>query len=106
RSDHAGRSRVCCSRILDDFFFSSRRRHTRLQGDWSSDVCSSDLVTKMIYDQDIDPAALEGQTIAVIGYGSQGEAHARNVAESGQERKSVRVGKEVISRWVCYHLRR
>src|SRR5256885_7535495 len=28
------------------FFFSSRRRHTRLQGDWSSDVCSSDLVTR------------------------------------------------------------
>src|SRR5256885_13250126 len=27
---------VCC--------FSSRRRHTRLQGDWSSDVCSSDLI--------------------------------------------------------------
>src|SRR5256885_16664635 len=28
------------------FFFSSRRRHTRLQGDWSSDVCSSDLSRK------------------------------------------------------------
>src|SRR5256885_16509752 len=28
--------------ILFVFFFSSRRRHTRLQGDWSSDVCSSD----------------------------------------------------------------
>src|SRR5256885_1807592 len=28
------------------FFFSSRRRHTRLQGDWSSDVCSSDLILK------------------------------------------------------------
>src|SRR5256885_11793352 len=28
------------------FFFSSRRRHTRLQGDWSSDVCSSDLTFK------------------------------------------------------------
>src|SRR5256885_12884322 len=28
---------------LTSFFFSSRRRHTRLQGDWSSDVCSSDL---------------------------------------------------------------
>src|SRR5205807_6961240 len=28
---------------LSFFFFSSRRRHTRLQGDWSSDVCSSDL---------------------------------------------------------------
>src|SRR5437867_4409514 len=26
----------------DDFFFSSRRRHTRSYGDWSSDVCSSD----------------------------------------------------------------
>src|SRR5256885_13191715 len=32
----------CCVCIF--FFFSSRRRHTRLQGDWSSDVCSSDLV--------------------------------------------------------------
>src|SRR5690348_9962942 len=27
-----------------EFFFSSRRRHTRWTGDWSSDVCSSDLV--------------------------------------------------------------
>src|SRR5256885_12069352 len=33
---------VICSLL---FFFSSRRRHTRLQGDWSSDVCSSDLTT-------------------------------------------------------------
>src|SRR2546426_12668357 len=31
------------SSLLFVFFFSSRRRHTRLQGDWSSDVCSSDL---------------------------------------------------------------
>src|SRR5256885_3273737 len=31
------------SRDMLFFFFSSRRRHTRLQGDWSSDVCSSDL---------------------------------------------------------------
>ena len=29
--------------ITSFFFFSSRKRHTRLQGDWSSDVCSSDL---------------------------------------------------------------
>src|ERR1022692_4140912 len=28
------------------FFFSSRRRHTKLQGDWSSDVCSSDLMIR------------------------------------------------------------
>src|SRR5256885_9288791 len=32
------------------FFFSSRRRHTRLQGDWSSDVCSSDLLEKKLVD--------------------------------------------------------
>src|SRR5207249_6405514 len=30
---------------LKDFFFSSRRRHTRSKRDWSSDVCSSDLQT-------------------------------------------------------------
>src|SRR5256885_3889297 len=30
-----------------NFFFSSRRRHTRLQGDWSSDVCSSDLTAQV-----------------------------------------------------------
>src|SRR5256885_7996301 len=34
---------VASVRYLYFFFFSSRRRHTRLQGDWSSDVCSSDL---------------------------------------------------------------
>src|SRR5438093_2704843 len=32
-----------CLDDLDPFFFSSRRRHTRLVSDWSSDVCSSDL---------------------------------------------------------------
>src|SRR5690348_18216620 len=30
---------------MTNFFFSSRRRHTRWTGDWSSDVCSSDLLT-------------------------------------------------------------
>src|SRR5438046_9600044 len=29
------------------FFFSSRRRHTRLVSDWSSDVCSSDLPSRL-----------------------------------------------------------
>src|SRR5256885_1821370 len=33
------------------FVFSSRRRHTRLQGDWSSDVCSSDLGRRAIEPQ-------------------------------------------------------
>src|SRR3972149_3419627 len=32
------------TRPLPLFFFSSRRRHTRFDCDWSSDVCSSDLV--------------------------------------------------------------
>src|SRR5437867_9475911 len=32
-----------------NFFFSSRRRHTRSYGDWSSDVCSSDLVAYSDY---------------------------------------------------------
>jgi ketol-acid reductoisomerase len=40
-------------------------------------------MTKLIYDADIDPSAISGQTVAVIGYGSQGEAHARNLFESG-----------------------
>src|SRR5690606_2170515 len=31
-------------RFCDCFFFSSRRRHTRFSRDWSSDVCSSDLM--------------------------------------------------------------
>src|SRR2546426_6911279 len=38
------------------FFFSSRRRHTRLQGDWSSDVCSSDLADLRLTARDADTA--------------------------------------------------
>src|ERR1039457_7325037 len=38
-------------------FFSSRRRHTILQGDWSSDVCSSDLLTTLDTKQHILDAA-------------------------------------------------
>ena len=40
-------------------------------------------MSKTIYDNDIDRSALDGQRVAVIGYGSQGEAHARNLSESG-----------------------
>src|SRR5256885_4903252 len=43
------------------FFFSSRRRHTRLQGDWSSDVCSSDLVM-----QQKRPGIHWGQIVSVV----------------------------------------
>jgi ketol-acid reductoisomerase len=37
----------------------------------------------MYYDSDADPRALEGQTVAIIGYGSQGHAHALNLHDSG-----------------------
>src|SRR3712207_722737 len=37
----------------------------------------------MFYDDDADLAALEGRTVAVIGYGSQGHAHALNLRDSG-----------------------
>src|SRR5690606_9767892 len=36
---------LLCVRLLLSFFFSSRRRHTRFSRDWSSDVCSSELMT-------------------------------------------------------------
>src|SRR5690606_26265946 len=42
----ASRSHAC-------FFFSSRRRHTRFSRDWSSDVCSSDLVRKLLSSYDV-----------------------------------------------------
>src|SRR5205814_7755121 len=60
-----------------DFFFSSRRRHTRCLSDWSSDVCSSDLTSRApklfqpdlcVFDLDPsqdDPAILRPATIAV-----------------------------------------
>ena len=38
---------------------------------------------KMYYDADVDTGILEGKTIAVIGYGSQGRAQSRNMADSG-----------------------
>src|SRR6188768_1145930 len=41
------------------------------------------MTAKMYYDNDADAAALSGQTVAIVGYGSQGHAHALNLAESG-----------------------
>ncbi|MBA2751697.1 MAG: ketol-acid reductoisomerase [Actinobacteria bacterium] len=37
----------------------------------------------MIYDKDADLAQLEGKTVAILGYGSQGHAHALNLKDSG-----------------------
>src|SRR5215211_9546865 len=49
------------------FFFSSRRRHTRSLCDWSSDVCSSDLLVLALRPAGQWPAALEGKPEAVVG---------------------------------------
>src|SRR5215218_3194209 len=37
----------------------------------------------MIYDKDADLSKLDGKTVAILGYGSQGHAHARNLKDSG-----------------------
>src|SRR6476620_12287566 len=49
------------------------------------------------YDDDADLGLLEGRKVAVLGYGSQGHAHALNMLESGVD---VRVGlREGSSSW-------
>ena len=40
---------------------------------------------RIYYDQDADLSLLKGKKIAVIGYGSQGHAHALNLRDSGQD---------------------
>src|SRR5256885_708201 len=67
------------------FFFSSRRRHTRLQGDWSSDVCSSDLPApsgKPMAVPDLESFArrgkeLMGQAVRAVVVNHPGDASAR-----------------------------
>src|SRR2546427_3076919 len=49
--------RYSCGYVPLFFFFSSRRRHTRFDCDWSSDVCSSDL------DDDAEPGALAQRVV-------------------------------------------
>ncbi len=42
-------------------------------------------MAEMFYDKDIDMGILKGKKIAIVGYGSQGHAHAQNLKESGME---------------------
>ena len=77
------------------FFFSSRRRHTRCSRDWSSDVCSSDLI---IVEKEV--------TDYVKEFGSDTQIKKLNTyAKGGEVKRSEerRVGKECRSRWSPYH---
>ncbi|MBA2437397.1 MAG: ketol-acid reductoisomerase, partial [Acidimicrobiia bacterium] len=47
------------------------------------------MAATVYYDKDADPGLIRGRRVAVIGYGSQGHAHALNLAEAGVD---VRVG--------------
>ena len=40
-------------------------------------------MAKVYYNGDVNEAVLQGKTVAIIGYGSQGHAHALNLRESG-----------------------
>src|SRR6266487_3857101 len=81
-----------CSMVLFVFFFfffSSRRRHTRWTGDWSSDVCSSDL----------QAPALASPPLLPVDHEPQDFAPATRFHRSEERR----VGKECRSRWSPYH---
>src|SRR2546421_7961026 len=81
------------------FFFSSRRRHTRSDRDWSSDVCSSDLEGRaMLYADRVTGSmqrALDEMSRRREVQLAYNEQHGRS-----EER---RVGKECRSRWSPYH---
>src|SRR5256885_8718564 len=97
-------------------FFSSRRRHTRLQGDWSSDVCSSDLKTEELRHQQEDALVDEHKWLLrclrtgrfgndkqfANEWGRRDRPIPARVAK-GYRSEERRVGKECRSRWSPYH---
>src|SRR2546430_13511706 len=98
-----------------DFVFSSRRRHTRFDCDWSSDVCSSDLVfnrEKTFLDPILRP--FEKLIYRLTGVDERQEMRWTEYAiamllSSGvsmtllYRSEERRVGKECRSRWSPYH---
>src|SRR5256885_5689429 len=99
--------------VLFVFFFSSRRRHTRLQGDWSSDVCSSDLLSQMRQNMR-SPTGLQCLSDQVRHLNRDSypplppptplpkEADKEELLQPGRSEER-RVGKECRSRWSPYH---
>src|SRR5204863_5399708 len=89
------------------FFFSSRRRHTRSLRDWSSDVCSSDLIglitnAQPAYTASADRLAGYRQALeaARLPFNSELVRFGNFTPQRSEER---RVGKECRSRWSPYH---
>src|SRR5690349_24356901 len=88
------------------FFFSSRRRHTRSLRDWSSDVCSSDLVDEKA--GAVFGVAL-GQAHEVVAALERVDRVVRGMHPGdvellrGQRSEERRVGKECRSRWWACH---
>ena len=68
------------------FFFSSRRRHTRLRRDWSSDVCSSDLLIHTFgkYSGELKNGLLHGQGTYTYVNGSKYVGEFKDGKKSGQ----------------------
>src|SRR5690606_39632031 len=89
------------------FFFSSRRRHTRFSRDWSSDVCSSDLL-KLIRDltpylrRHVWALAVAFVLILVNAYVSTLAPIIPGRAIDGFRSEERRVGKECRTRWFRY----
>src|SRR5437762_12907674 len=92
-----------CSRLCFYFFFSSRRRHTRYIGDWSSDVCSSDLDKLGIRASSTCELILEDCHVPganVLGEVGKGYKVAIETLNRSEER---RVGKECRYRRAAAH---
>src|SRR5690348_17717446 len=94
------------------FFFSSRRRHTRWTGDWSSDVCSSDLVLArrhpprlpVRYEPVRDSRRRLGAARAARAWRDVRRRRLRLRALARRQRSEERrVGKECRSRWAADH---
>src|SRR5437764_1005904 len=78
------------------FFFSSRRRHTRYIGDWSSDVCSSDLCLIWICSRQISACGTRWSSTRCCNRDCTCTVCNRYSGTRSEER---RVGKECRSRW-------
>src|SRR2546430_16345291 len=89
------------------FFFSSRRRHTRFDCDWSSDVCSSDLWRLSVARGERLPAgaAERRHHRSMRRPGSPLRPGIRRPARQSRSEES-RVGKESRSWWSADHLKK